>query len=101
MRFANITAVAEAGIVMAGSPDSTIEGVVFEGLNLELSKQTDGEGGFLDYRPSMRDVVDDVSTSAVFMEFANHATLTNVEVKISPLWQQRFFSVASSMCLLL
>ncbi len=80
VRFTNISAVAEAGVVVVGCPESTVEDIVFEGLNLELSRQTDGVGGFLDYRPGLRDVVDDVTTSAVFIEFANHATLNNVEV---------------------
>lgn len=53
VRFTNITAVSEAGIVVAGSPDSTIEGVVFENMNLEITKQTDGVGGFLDYRSGL------------------------------------------------
>lgn len=80
VRFTNISAVAEAGIVVAGSPGSTIEGLVLEGLQLELTRQTDIPGGFLDYRPGLRGLVDDVTTSAIFLEHANHATLSNVEV---------------------
>lgn len=81
VRFTNISAVAEAGIVVAGSPGSTIEGLVLEGLQLELTRQTDIPGGFLDYRPGLRGLVDDVTTSAIFLEHANHATLSNVEVR--------------------
>ena len=83
VRFTNISAVAEAGIVVAGSPGSTIEGLVLEGLQLELTRQTDVPGGFLDYRPGLRGLVDDVTTSAIFLEHANHATLSNVEVPAS------------------
>ncbi|BDA42853.1 probable polygalacturonase [Coccomyxa sp. Obi] len=80
VRFTNISAVAEAGVVVAGSPGSTIEGLVLEGLQLELTRQTDIPGGFLDYRPGLRGLVDDVTTSAIFLEHANHATLSNVEI---------------------
>ncbi|KAK9909603.1 hypothetical protein WJX75_004848 [Coccomyxa subellipsoidea] len=80
VRFTNISASAEAGVVVAGSPGSTIEGLVLEGLNLELVRHTDIPGGFLDYRPGLRGLVDDVTTSAIFIEHANHATLSNVEV---------------------
>ena len=37
-------------------------------------------GGFLDYRPGIRNIVDDVSTSAVLVEFANHANIKNLKV---------------------
>lgn len=81
VRFANVSAVAEAGVVVAGSPGSTIEGLVFEGVQLQLERQTDIPGGFLDYRPGLRGLVDDVLTSAIFVEYANHATLSDVEVQ--------------------
>lgn len=81
VRFTNISASAEAGVVVAGSPGSTIEGLVLEGFNIELVRQTDIPGGFLDYRPSLRGLVDDVTTSAIFIEDANHATLSNIEVR--------------------
>ena len=37
-------------------------------------------GGFLDYRPGIRNIVDDVSTSAVLVEFANPADIKNLKV---------------------
>ena len=45
MRFTNITATAEAGIVIAGCPESTIDGVVFDNVTLELVQQTEIAGG--------------------------------------------------------
>ena len=79
VRFTNVNATSEAGVVIAGCAQSTIDGLVFDGVNLTLEQTTELPGGFLDYRPGARDVVDDVSTSAVFMEFANHVDLKNVE----------------------
>ena len=67
-------------MVAAGSVDSTIEGLVLENVGIELVQQTDFAGGFLDYRPGMRGIVDDVQTSAIFLEFANHVMLNSVEV---------------------
>jgi hypothetical protein len=82
VRFTNITATAEAGIVVAGCQHSTIDGVTFDGLQLDMVKQTDEAGAFLDYRPSPRDVIDVEFTSAILIEFANHASLNNVEVRM-------------------
>ena len=71
-------------MVVAGSVDSTIEGLVLEDVGIELVQQTDFAGGFLDYRPGMRGVVDDVQTSAIFLEFANHVNLSTVEASSFP-----------------
>lgn len=75
-----MTCTSEAGMVVAGSVDSTIEGLVLDNVSIELVQQTDFAGGFLDYRPGMRGIVDDVQTSAIFIEFANHVNLSSVEV---------------------
>ena len=68
--------------MVAGSVDSTIEGLVLEDVGIELVQQTDFAGGFLDYRPGMRGTVDDVQTSAIFLEFANHVNLSSVEARL-------------------
>ena len=75
-----MTCTSEAGMVVAGSVDSTIEGLVLDNVGIELVQQTDFAGGFLDYRPGMRGIVDNVQTSAIFIEFANHVNLSSVEV---------------------
>lgn len=77
-----MTCTSEAGVVVAGSMDSTIEGLVLEDVGIELVQQTDFAGGFLDYRPGMRGIVDDVQTSAIFLEFANHVNLSTVEARL-------------------
>ena len=79
-----MTCTSEAGMVVAGSADSTIEGLVLDNVGIELVQQTDFAGGFLDYRPGMRGIVDDVQTSAIFIEFANHVNLSSVEVGLLP-----------------
>ena len=81
VRFTNISATAESGIVVAGCAQSTIDGLVLDGVRLRLEQSTQLPGGFLDYRPGARDVVDDVSTSALFVEFANHVDLKDVEAR--------------------
>ena len=86
VRFQNITARTEAGIVISGCPQSTIEGVVLDTVQLDFVHQTDFPGGFMDYRPDQRDLVYDVATSALFVEHANHITLNNVEVRTQPIW---------------
>ena len=42
-----MTCTAEAGIVVAGSVDSTIEGLVLENVGIELVQQTDFAGAAL------------------------------------------------------
>ena len=79
-----MTCTSEAGMVVAGSVDSTIEGLVLDNVSIELVQQTDFAGGFLDYRPGVRGIVDDVQTSAIFIEFANHVNLSSVEVSLLP-----------------
>ncbi len=69
-------------MVVAGSVDSTIEGLVLDNVGLDLVQQTEFAGGFLDYRPGMRGIVDDVQTSAIFLEFANHVNLNTVEARL-------------------
>ena len=47
VRFQNVTCTAEAGVVVAGSVDSTIEGLVLENVGIELVQQTDYAGAAL------------------------------------------------------
>ena len=47
VRFQNVTCTAEAGIVVAGSVDATIEGLVLENVGIELVQQTDYSGATL------------------------------------------------------
>ena len=47
VRFQNVTCTAEAGIVVAGSVDATIEGLVLENVGIELVQQTDYAGAAL------------------------------------------------------
>ena len=51
VRFQNVTCTAEAGAVVAGSVDSTIEGLVLENVGIELVQQTDYAGAALPAQP--------------------------------------------------
>ena len=79
--FVNVSAQAEAGAVIAGSEESTIDALSLEGVRLELRRRTALPGGTRDLRPGLRGVVRDVPVAAVFVEWANHVHLADAAVR--------------------
>jgi len=82
--FVNVSAQAEAGAVIAGSEESTIDALSLEGVRLELRRRTALPGGTRDLRPGLRGVVRDVPVAAVFVEWANHVHLADAAVRCAP-----------------
>lgn len=88
----NISSRSEAGVVVSGYKGSIIENVVIKDTDLELTKTTKIEAGFLDFRPSQDDVVNASSIPALFVEYTSHIELSNFEASSLPLR----LSIASS-----
>jgi hypothetical protein len=82
--FVNVSAQAEAGAVIAGSEESTVDALSLEGVRLELRRRTALPGGTRDLRPGLRGVVRDVPVAAVFVEWANHVHLADAAVRCAP-----------------
>lgn len=78
--FVNVSCQAEAGAIIAGSEQSTIDGLSLNNVRMELRRLTALPGGTRDLRPGLRGIVRDVPSAAVFVEWANHVHLADVEV---------------------
>lgn len=78
--FRDISAKAESGILVVGSHDSTVNNVAIVNMTLDIEKLTDVPGGVHDLRPSIYDIVHNVSDDAIYLEHANHINITNMKV---------------------
>jgi len=78
--FRNIQGTAEHGIFIAGSPDSVVENLVFDNVDLTIDSWTNFEGDFNDYRPGTREVVKH-PVNLVYMEWAVGVRFENSKVQ--------------------
>lgn len=72
--FVNVSCQAEAGAIIAGSEQSTIDGLSLNSVRMELRRLTALPGGTRDLRPGLRGIVRDVPSAAVFVEWATTST---------------------------
>jgi hypothetical protein len=84
IRFENIIAKGEEGIVIWGSPESTIKDIVFDHVELSLTKGplTYAEGGNFDLRPA-NDPARNIfkhEIAAVYAQYVSGLTITNMDV---------------------
>lgn len=86
--FANVSCIAEAGAVIAGSEESTIDSLSLERVRLDMRRRTALPGGVRDLRPGLRGIVRDVASAAVFVEYANHIHLADLEASLGSRWTQ-------------
>lgn len=92
VRFRNILCRSENGVFIAGSEDSPIEGLVLDGVRVEIDKWSKWPGGVQDRRPCMQDdsnfSIDwrkdqglvEHATPGVYMEHTDGALLRNIEI---------------------
>jgi hypothetical protein len=92
VRFRNILCRSENGVFIAGSDDSPIEGLVLDGVRVEIDKWSKWPGGMQDRRPCMADdssfSIDwrkdeglvEHPTPGVYMEHTDGTVLRNVDV---------------------
>lgn len=82
--FRHITATAESGILVIGSAISTVEGFSILNMTMNLEKVTDVPGGVHDLRPSIFNIVPNVTDDAIYLEQANHVNITDLRVRVRP-----------------
>lgn len=92
VRFRNILCRSENGAFIAGSEDSPVEGVVLDGVRIEIDKWSKWPGGWHDRRPCMdpdtgHSIEPDKDagltkhrTAGVFLEHARDVALRNVDI---------------------
>ncbi len=86
VRFSNIRAQSENGILVHGWADGLIDGILFENVQVEVSKWTKWPGGWLDIRPIIGENngyaqgVMQYPTSGFMLHHASNITLRNCQV---------------------
>ncbi len=75
IRFYNVTAKGENGVLIHGNADNIIEDVVFENCSIELSKTSKWQCGLYDLRPCLDWGVESYDNSAFFIRYAKNITI--------------------------
>ncbi len=79
IRFFNITAKGENGVLIHGNKDNVIENILFENCNITLSKSSKWECGIYDLRPCLDWGVEKYDNSAFFIRYAKDITFRNTK----------------------
>ena len=82
IRFFNVTAKGENGVLIHGNGDNYIEDVTFENCRVELTKTSKWPCGMYDLRPCLDWGVEKYDNSAFFIRFAKDVTI----MKTKTLW---------------
>ncbi len=77
IRFFNITAKGENGVLIHGSEENAIEDVLFENCSVTLTKTSKWECGIYDLRPCLDWGVEKHKNSAFFIRYAKNITIRN------------------------
>lgn len=75
IRFFNITAKGENGVLLHGSPEAPIEDVVFDNVRIELTKTTKWPCGMYDLRPCTDYGVEKSANSGFFIRNAKNISI--------------------------
>lgn len=75
IRFFNVTAEGENGVLIHGNKDNIIEDVTFENCRIKLSKTSRWDCGLYDLRPCLDYGVEKYSNSAFFIRYAKNVTI--------------------------
>ncbi len=81
IRFFNITAKGENGVLVHGSPDNIIENITFENCDIELSKTSKWDCGLYDLRPCLDWGVEKYDNSAFFLRYAKNVTIMKTKTR--------------------
>lgn len=82
IRFFNITACGENGVLIHGNKDNIIEDITFENCRIMLTKTSKWDCGLYDLRPCLDYGVEKYPNSAFFMRYAKNITIE----KVKTLW---------------
>ncbi len=80
VRFFNISAKGENGVLIHGSEDNRIEDVTFENCSFTLSRSTKWESGLYDLRPGLGREIEKHGNSGFFIRFADNVRIEKTRV---------------------
>ncbi len=75
VRFFNVTAKGENGVLIHGNEDNIIEDVTFENCNIQLTASSKWERGLYDLRPGLGREIEKHGNSAFFIRYAKNVTI--------------------------
>lgn len=75
VRFFNVTADGENGVLIHGNEDNIIEDVTFENCQINLSKTSKWDCGLYDLRPGLNREIEKHNNSAFFIRYAKNVTI--------------------------
>jgi len=81
IRFFNVTATGENGVLIHGNPENCIEDITFENCSVTLSKTSKWPCGVYDLRPCLDWGVEKYDNSGFFVRHAKNVTLLKTKVR--------------------
>lgn len=88
IRFQNINCSGENGILIYGDESCNISDIHFEGISLELQKETDWPGKYHDLRPTCRKITSTEGLYAVYVRNGADITFRNMKINAAPQLQE-------------
>ncbi|MCC8023246.1 MAG: glycoside hydrolase family 28 protein [Clostridiales bacterium] len=79
IRFQNVTADGENGVLLHGTADNPIEDVTFEQVRIRLNKHTKWEAGKYDLRPCIDYGVEEDANSAFYLRHCRNITIRRTQ----------------------
>ena len=79
IRFFNVTAKGENGVLIHGNKDNFIENVTFENCKIELTKTSKWDCGLYDLRPCLEHGVEKYDNSAFFIRYAKNIVIEKTQ----------------------
>ena len=81
VRFFNVTAKGENGVLIHGNEENIIEDITFENCKIELTKTSKWQCGLYDLRPCLDYGVESYDNSAFFIRFAKDVTIRKTKTR--------------------
>ena len=81
IRFFNVTAKGENGVLIHGNEDNIIENVTFENCSIELTKTSKWQCGLYDLRPCLDYGVESYDNSAFFIRYAKDVNIRKTKTR--------------------
>ena len=81
IRFFNVTAKGENGVLIHGNEDNIIEDVTFENCSVELTKTSKWQCGLYDLRPCLDYGVESYNNSAFFIRYAKDINIRKTKTR--------------------
>lgn len=98
IRFRNITCKGENGVLVHGNAHNAIEDVVFENVQVTLSKTSKWACGFYDLRPCLEHGVEASANSGFFLRYAKNVVLDKVRVRFENTCEAYAHALCAAHC---